>query len=112
MIGDWLEHRAPPAPDGLKDRIARELEAVSRAGGGPGGDSDPGSQEAEVRLGVAAVAALARAMSVGGTDREVAMDLLAADGLLTYACEAAVQAGDPQSGLDAVLSHFRDPVDS
>jgi hypothetical protein len=26
------------------------------------------------------------------------------------ACEAAVQGGDPGSQIDAILSHFRDPV--
>lgn len=102
MTGAWLEDRSPLAPDGLRGRMARDLEAGAPLGMGPG--------EAKVAaLAASAKAALARAMSTGGTDREVAMDLLAADGLLTYACEAAVHGEDPGSQIDAILSHFRDP---
>lgn len=43
------------------------------------------------RLAAAGLAALAR--SIRGTARSTATDLLAADALLTYACEAAAEAG-------------------
>ncbi len=104
MTLDWLEARSPSPPEGLKIRMARELEGDARRG--DAGDTSVAA------LGTAAVAALTRALSVGGTDREVAMDLLAADGLLTYACEAALEGEDPGSGLDTILSNFRDPVGS
>jgi hypothetical protein len=103
MIVDWLEHRSPPAPDGLRKRMVREL-------GGAGGREAVGVEGPATALGAAAMAALTRAMSVGGADRDVAMDLLAADGLLTYACEAAAEEEDPGLAIDAILSHFRDPA--
>jgi len=43
--------------------------------------------------------ALERAMASPGRVRETAFDLLAADALLTYACEAALEADDPEAAL-------------
>lgn len=110
MAGGWVNGRLPTAPAGLRERMVRELEAVEVADAQL--DASPASASPETRLGEAGMAALARAVEVGGTDRSVAMDLLAADGLLTYACEAAAEGTDPRAGIDAVLSLFRDPVPS
>jgi len=38
-----------------------------------------------------------------GRVRESAFDLLAADALLTYACEAALESPDPEGVLGAIL---------
>ncbi len=44
-----------------------------------------------------------------GRDRGAAFELLAADALLTYACEAALEADDPDAALSALIevSEFR-----
>jgi hypothetical protein len=48
--------------------------------------------------------ALHAAASRPGRVRRSAFDLLAADALLTYACEAALEAADPEQALNRLLS--------
>ena len=79
-LGAWLAGRTPAPPDALPLPVRD----------GPG---DPGA-----RLIDAALAALDRALD-GDGERKGAYDLLAADGLLTYACEHAAAAPDPDAEL-------------
>jgi len=91
----WLERREPRAPEPL---FARMAEALSQRA------------EADVPAALAGAAfACLRAAVEGGRDRAAAWDLLAADALLTYACEAAAEAGpDARAILDRIASpeHF------
>lgn len=91
---DWLATRMPPAPDELKAWLE-----VSDGGANPDGEmtSLPGS------LVVSGLAHLDEAVAMPGRDREAAYKLLAADALITYACEAASEAVDVQAVLDEVL---------
>ncbi len=96
----WLATRTPPAPD--------ELKAWLKISGG-GKDSDSG---VDPDGGVASVAGsllkagllhLEEAMVMPGRDREAAYQLLAADALITYGCEAASEAVDVEGVLREVL---------
>jgi hypothetical protein len=80
----WLAGRTPAPPDALPLPV-------------PEGTGDPSEQ-----LTGAALAALERALA-GVGERKGAFDLLAADGLLTYACERAVSAADPEAELLAIV---------
>lgn len=91
----WLERREPRAPEPL---FARMAEALSRCA----------ETDIPAALASAAFACLRRAVE-RGRDRAAALDLLAADALLTYACEAAAEAGpDVGTVLDRIASpeHF------
>jgi hypothetical protein len=85
--GDWLETRTPPIPDGLRERLRAALNAPA---------DEPALAAADVRcpatLADAGIARLEAAIAQG-SDRAAAYDLLAADALLTYAFEAAAEAG-------------------
>lgn len=87
----WLAARAPAVPQALRAAVEREL-----AGAGAGGD--PVSELAD-----SGCRALRRAVASPGRSRETAMLLLAADALLTYACEAAADADDVAVALTGVL---------
>jgi hypothetical protein len=82
----WLEARTPPPPPGLT------LPSPESLAPGPLPES----------LTTAATSALARALA-GSGERRGAFDLLAADALLTYACEAAAEAGDPEATLHSLV---------
>lgn len=97
-VSDWLDRRRPGMP--------RELRrAVDAALGGVG--SDGAHDDVAVLLAEAALAALAR-VARAAPERGTAAELLAADALLTYACEAAAELG-PESldRLTAGLDHAR-----
>lgn len=83
----WLAARTPVPPDALVLPI-------------PEGPGDPAAQLTE-----AASTALARALA-GTGERRGAYDLLAADGLLTYACERAAADPDPEAGLLRILERI------
>ena len=53
-----------------------------------------------------AAAALAFALEPHGRERAGAFDLLAADGFLTWAAEAALETDDPDAALAALISRF------
>jgi hypothetical protein len=54
-------------------------------------------------LAQAGLDALDQARSAPGRVRGSAFHLLAADALLTYACEAAVEGDDPEAQLEGIL---------
>jgi hypothetical protein len=83
---EWLAARLEKAPAALRERV-RELVAESGRG-----DSQASA------LSVAAMTALRRVMRHPG-DRTIALDLLAADGLITLALLA--QAGSDPAQLEA-----------
>ncbi len=101
---DWLAARTPPAPDEL-----RAWWKIPDEGTGPRGGvgSVPGSL---VRAGLQHLEA---AVARPGRDREAAYQLLAADALITYGCEAASEASDVRGVLREVLVRVsrRGPVE-
>ena len=83
----FLARRRPPPPEALERRL--RIGAL---------DGEP--LEALERLGLQE---LGRARSAPGRIRESGFHLLAADALLTYACEAALESADPTAALGTVL---------
>jgi hypothetical protein len=77
-IADWLSTRTPSAPEALRDLL---LELAGNA------QCEPRNLPSEL-VGIAA-----RIFSQLGDSRESAIDLLAADALITYAMEAAADVG-------------------
>jgi hypothetical protein len=53
---------------------------------------------------------LARALSHPGRDRSAAFELLAADALLTYACEEAAREEDVEGALAAILRRVEEGI--
>ncbi|MFQ5538091.1 MAG: hypothetical protein ACE5GJ_11665 [Gemmatimonadota bacterium] len=92
----WLEGRTPSPPSTL----ARWLEEREPAPGAPEGE------EVWRTLTAWGIAALDRARSHPGRVRESAFHLLAADALLTYACEAALETEEPTRALDEILKRM------
>jgi hypothetical protein len=88
----WLSARTPPAPDELKQWLT-----IDDRSAGEGGASLTGP------LLKAASVHLEEAASRPGRDREAAYRLLAADALITYACEAASEAADVEAALEEIL---------
>lgn len=84
----WLDTRRPPPPDPL----APWLQA----------DADHAGEVPDALTGKACEA-LDRACSAPGPVRDSAFHLLAADALLTYACEAAVESSAPEGTLGRIL---------
>jgi hypothetical protein len=87
----WLRERRPPAPEPVIGAVRSALASV-----GSGRIADVAHEAARARL----VEALARP----GRDREGAFALLAADALVTYACEAALDAPDASEALASILT--------
>jgi hypothetical protein len=83
----------------LPETVAPESGSVH---GAPPTDQVPAVATAE-QLTRAALDALGRARARPGRHRESAFDLLAADALVTYACEAAVEGEDIEDGLSRIL---------
>lgn len=88
----WLNGRRPPPPEDLSARVRAEVVGV-------GGAADAG-----IGLTTAGRSALERALSQPGRVRAAAFDLLAADALVTYACEAALECDDPDAELARLVS--------
>ena len=109
-VRDWLRARAPGpvmelerwlAPEGAAaaaDADGREREGRPGRSAAPDGDV-PVSEE----LARAAGLALERALARPGRIRESAFDLLAADALFTWACEAALEEDEPEERLHRIL---------
>ena len=95
---DWLATRTPPAPDELKAWLK-----IPDAGT----DADTGVASVPGSLLKAALVHLEDAVVRPGRDREAAYQLLAADALITYGCEAASEARDVRSALREVLVGVR-----
>jgi hypothetical protein len=98
-LASWLDERRPAAPASLRRAM---LEALSRG--------DPGSGSRAERLAAAAMTALARVTALPST-RDLAIDLLAADALLTYACESAVTDWDQEADGGELLAPLDDILD-
>lgn len=87
----WLRTRTPPPPERLMRRMERALDGTHADG------------DLVIRLGDAAIDCL-RAALAAASRRDAALDLLAADGLLTYAWEAASTHG--ADGLDRFAAAY------
>ena len=88
----WLAARRPGPPDALAESLRDGLGAVSEVAG------------ARVEaLSEAGRARLEKTRARPGRVRESAFHLLAADALITYACEAALESDDPQASLMRIL---------
>ena len=96
-LRDWLDSREPAAPHRLAERIRNELAAHGTL------DSpvDPS------HLTSAGIAIIRDLESRDCTGREAALDLLAADALVTYAFEAAAaSAKDLRAAADLTLAQL------
>jgi hypothetical protein len=83
-LRDWLASRTPAPPEELPLPV------------------EDASDDFAATLTDAGVLALERALT-GEGERSGAYDLLSADGLLTYACERAAGATDPEADLLRIL---------
>lgn len=92
-LSDWLDRRRPRPP--------AELERALRGGGDGSEDAGSGVLETLARR---ARVRLERALVRPGRVRESAFELLAADALVTYACEAAAESPDAEAALVRLLA--------
>lgn len=90
----WLASREPSPPGGLRSSLSALTLDDDAA--------DDGSGLPDV-LAAAARQRLEEALATPGRVRASAFRLLEADALLTYACEAALEAEDPGAGLRRLL---------
>ena len=90
----WLAARTPPAPNELKAWLKIPDD---------GADFDGGAASVPGCLVAGGLAHLDEAVARPGRDREAAYQLLAADALITYSCEAASEAADVRGALREVL---------
>ncbi len=91
---DWLRARRPAPPSGLRPWL-------SVAG--------PDGRSVRATLTAAGLQELDVARARLGPVRESALHLLAADALITYACEAALEESDPRVALTEVLRAVAPP---
>jgi hypothetical protein len=96
-VSDWLDRHTRQAPPALADCVRRHLAEV----GGGGSEAD--------RLARAGRHALRFVAAHPEGDRSIALDLLAADALITLALLAQSQAA-PAALEDFASSLLRDPV--
>ena len=96
-VGAWLEARTPAAPAALAARVRQAL--------GDRWTEDASRTHAACEA--AAEELLASLLAARETGRETALDLLAADALVTYAFEfAAESASDLDAGAAAVMERI------
>ena len=87
-LKDWLRTRSPAVPPAFVPYLLKPETD------GPG----------EPDFTALALLALSRALAEPGKDRDGAFNLLAADALITYACESVAEGeGDIRAGLEDVL---------
>lgn len=88
-LGTWVAGRRPQPPSDLQETLRQDVS---------GGDvvTEPLLEAACERLD----AAIARPERL----RESAFDLLAADALVTYACEAALESKEPMGALERLFT--------
>lgn len=92
-VGGFLALRRPAPPEALATWVGSlKLQ-------GPAGDALLDGGMAELR----------RARSRPGRVRESAFSLLTADALLTWACEAALDAEDPEEAMAVILTRAGAP---
>jgi hypothetical protein len=95
----WIDGRRPAPPPSLR----REIETAMA-------QDDPGAGPLAERLAAVGMAALGRVAS-RPQGREEALRLLAADALITYACEAAAEAeADGDAGAIDRITAALDPA--
>ena len=101
----WFEARRPRPPAGLGQAMAQAVGTVwiEQGEGGPSG-TDSVRLTDECVLGPAAGELFKAAGTALGRDRNSGFTLLAADGLLTYACEVALDSGDPVMAMRRLLT--------
>jgi hypothetical protein len=87
----WLDDRRPPAPPSLRRAMQ---DAVDQG--------DPGVGSVSERLAASALDALGRVV-VRPSTRARALELLAADALLTYACEAAAEPDAEPDSMERLM---------
>ncbi len=94
-VGQWLETREPSPPPALSARLREAL-----------GDSilRPASEASDILLS-ASEQVVCALLKTGSTSRDTAIDLLAADALVTYALEATSEA--PESMRERALDAMR-----
>lgn len=85
ILGPWLERHTSRAPDALRRRVLEYAVAA------------PPGEDVAARLATAGAVALERVLSCPG-DRSVALDLLAADALVTLALLAQAEDGPADLG--------------
>jgi hypothetical protein len=97
-IAVWLAGRRPPPPPDLGAAVTDGLTEKGGTAARAPGHSGLG----DVLLGCARER-LDAARARPGRVRQSAFDLLVADALITYACEAALESKDPETALWEVL---------
>jgi hypothetical protein len=80
-LESWLDSRRPPPPPRLMDRMRA---ALHESGQTANTDLVQGARAASIHL-------LRSILAQGEGTRAMALDLLAADALMTYACESACE---------------------
>lgn len=93
-LARWMVDRRPGAPRQLAERLGAEVDGAAPSDGegeGRGTWTPVLSELARLRLD--------DARARPGRVRDSAFDLLVADALLTYACESALDAEDPDAAL-------------
>lgn len=96
----WLDDRRPPMPPELRRAVVEAMGTVSR-------EAAEGARGPAERLAEAGLAVLAE-VAHSSPERSTALELLSADALLTFACEAAADAGpDALSLIVADLDYSR-----
>ena len=94
-VREWVAARTPSAPPALRERVASRL---GESGGAP-------DAEAAERCGAAGVRLVDSLISSDCSARENAIDLLAADALVTYAIERAAEtSADFAADMDAMVA--------
>lgn len=93
-VARWLDARRPPMPSELRTAVYAACEARPAIGPAATGSATADASDATLadRLAEAGLEALGR-VAGAPPERGTAIELLAADTLLTYACEAAAEAG-------------------
>lgn len=95
---DWVGRRRPVPPPDLRERLEDELRACEPAPG----PEDPAAARSGALLAIAR-RRLNSATARPGRVRDTAFELLIADALVTYACEAALQEERPHEALRRIL---------
>jgi hypothetical protein len=93
-VRDWVGERLPTAPPALRERVTFQLGDAGRAASG----------EAAEQLAAAGVRVVDSLISTDCAARQNAIDLLAADALVTYAIESAADTSrDFAAAMDAMV---------
>lgn len=92
-VGEWLATRTPVPPRLLSERIERAL-----------GDRIGLDTGTVVESFLAAADEMLRECLATDAQREIALDLLAVDALVTYACEAAAESPSDLSDVAARIA--------